>query len=111
MSNMRLTPCAVSHRILFHEDLRNRFTSLKGAFMPIRHAAFLLLLAAVTACAQFNSAIQGAVTDSSSAIVPGVTARVTNVSTGVSRDVTTGEDGFFRVLSLGAGIYRVEISK
>ena len=37
--------------------------------------------------------------------------RVTNIATGVVRETTTLADGIYRVLSLGAGVYRVEISK
>ena len=69
------------------------------------------LLFALPAAAQFNSSIQGVVTDLSSALVPGVSIRIANLQTGVVRDAETSAEGFYRVLSLGAGIYRVEASK
>ncbi|MDP2998345.1 MAG: carboxypeptidase regulatory-like domain-containing protein [Bryobacterales bacterium] len=64
-----------------------------------------------TARAQFSSAIQGVVTDQSAAVVPGVAVRVANLATGVVREVVTSADGIYRALSLGAGVYRVEVSK
>ncbi len=79
--------------------------------MTIRRVALFLLALAPAAFAQFNSSIQGVVSDSSAAMIPTASVRVTNVATGVERTVTTGEDGFYRVLSLGAGVYRVEVSK
>lgn len=71
----------------------------------------IALAAAIPAAGQFNSSIQGVVTDPTSALVPGVVVRITNSQTGVSREAETSAEGFYRVLSLGAGIYRVEASK
>ena len=59
--------------------------------------------------AQFGSAIQGIVTDSQKGVLPGATVLVTNTTTGVAREVTTSDDGVYRVLSLGPGAYRVEV--
>jgi len=61
--------------------------------------------------AQFGSGIQGTIVDSSGAVIPNVRVVVTNVSTGVSRDVLTSDVGIFRVLSLGAGTYTVNAAK
>ncbi|MGH9311275.1 MAG: TonB-dependent receptor domain-containing protein [Vicinamibacterales bacterium] len=83
--------------------------------MPFRFFSLLLLvsllLAPREAHAQFGSAIQGTITDSQDAVVPGATVRVTNTTTGVVRDATTTADGVYRVLSLGPGAYRVEVEK
>src|SRR5215470_990977 len=57
------------------------------------------------AIAQFNSGIQGLVTDSSGAVVPEATIHVTNTSTGVSRNAVTSAEGLYRILSLGPGSY------
>ncbi len=69
----------------------------------------LLLLAALPANAQFSSAIQGIVTDSQGGVLPGATVTVTNMTTGIVRDVVTSEDGGYRVFSIGAGTYRIEV--
>ena len=71
----------------------------------------LFLWFAMAACvsevaiAQFNSGIQGLVTDSSGAVVPEATIHVTNTSTGVSRNAVTSAEGLYRILSLGPGSY------
>ena len=68
-------------------------------------AAFMLI--SLPAGAQFNAAIQGVVSDNSSAIIPGATITVTNIATGVSRKVATNGEGLYRALSLSAGTYRL----
>jgi Carboxypeptidase regulatory-like domain/TonB dependent receptor len=68
------------------------------------------VLAAAPAFAQSqaaNGAIEGTVTDSSGAVLPGVTVTVTNVDTGTERIVTTNEKGLFRAPLLPLGTYRV----
>src|SRR3954454_4507363 len=61
--------------------------------------------------AQFNSAIQGVITDNSNAVVPGGTVTVTNTATGVARTSESLEDGLYRVLSLPPGPYRILVRK
>ena len=64
----------------------------------------VLLLTPLPAAAQFSSAIQGTITDTQQAFVPDAIVRVTNTTTGVTREVTTSADGVYRVPSLGAGV-------
>src|SRR5258705_6636228 len=61
--------------------------------------------------AQFNSAIQGVVTDNSNAVVPGTAVTVTNTATGVARTSESQDDGLYRVLSLPPGTYRILVRK
>ncbi len=61
--------------------------------------------------AQFGSGIQGTIVDNSGAVIPNVQVVVTNLSTGVTREVLTSDEGIFRVLSLGAGTYSVKATK
>jgi Carboxypeptidase regulatory-like domain len=70
-----------------------------------------LLLTPLPAAAQFSSALQGTITDSQQAFVPNATVRVTNATTGVTREAVTSADGVYRVPSLGAGVYTVEVEK
>src|SRR5947199_8954294 len=72
-------------------------------------SAFLVLLSCLFA--QFGSGIQGTIVDSSGAVIPDVKVVVTNLATGVNREVLTSDAGIFRVLSLGAGTYSVNASK
>ena len=57
----------------------------------------ILLVTPLPAAAQFSSALQGTITDTQQAFVPDAMVRVTNTTTGVSREVTTSSDGVYRV--------------
>jgi hypothetical protein len=46
--------------------------------------AALAMVSLVPGEAQFNSALQGTITDTSGAVVPGGTVRVTNAATGIT---------------------------
>ena len=72
---------------------------------------FVLLLTPLPAAAQFSSALQGTISDSQQAFVPNATVRVTNTTTGVTREAMTSAEGVYRVPSLGAGVYTVEVEK
>ena len=61
--------------------------------------------------AQFSGAIQGNVVDATKASVPDATVTVTNAATGVSRDVTTSSEGFYRISNLGPGAYNIKAEK
>lgn len=82
--------------------------SFIGAFS---WAVLLSLATSTPALAQFNSAIEGTVTDASGAVVADVNIRVTNVSTGFEFATKTAANGNYRVPTLPAGQYRVEASK
>ncbi len=61
--------------------------------------------------AQFTGAIQGTITDSSNAVIPDARVTATNVATGISRTATSGQGGFYRILSLSPGVYSVRVEK
>ncbi|HUJ31239.1 MAG TPA: TonB-dependent receptor [Candidatus Acidoferrum sp.] len=62
--------------------------------------------------AQSNRAtITGTVTDSSGAVVPGVTVNATNVGTGVVTSAVTNNDGIYSVFNLFPGTYDVEFAR
>lgn len=69
---------------------------------------FVVGLITVSAVFAQSSTIQGVVTDTTRAIVPGGQVTVTNIQTGVSQTTTTNQIGFYTVPLLGAGMYRVE---
>ena len=67
---------------------------------------FLLALISVTASAQVTTAdLVGTIRDNTGAVVRGVKVTLTNVATGVSRSVTTTEDGNYIFTSLLPGRY------
>ncbi len=53
--------------------------------------------------------IVGTITDPKGGVIPGAKVTVTNVATDVSSETTTDRDGFYQVLSLPIGTYRVAV--
>jgi hypothetical protein len=69
----------------------------------------LLNLGGLSALAQFSSGIEGTVNDSSGAAVSGATVTVTDARLGVTKATTTNQSGYFRIDSIAASTYTVEI--
>jgi hypothetical protein len=67
----------------------------------------LLIAGSGAAFAQFSSAIEGTVTDSSGATIPGAQVVLTNQDTGVAVSHETNSDGVYRFAALGPGTYKV----
>jgi len=57
-----------------------------------------------------GGSISGTVTDSSARVVSGVQIRISNVDTGVTREVTTNEEGIYSAPNLLPGTYQAEFS-
>ena len=55
--------------------------------------------------------IRGTVTDSSGAVVPGVTVTLTNIDTGVTADFKTNDAGIYDTVSTPPGNYNISFSK
>jgi len=76
----------------------------------------LLLIAALTASYAFaqnanTGEIKGTVSDSSGAVVPGVTVTITNVQTGLATVLTTNSSGIYDAPSTPVGQYKITFSK
>ncbi|HKI11827.1 MAG TPA: TonB-dependent receptor, partial [Candidatus Acidoferrum sp.] len=72
----------------------------------------LLLVVAGSATAQtFRGIILGTVTDTSGGTVPGATVTIKNVDTGLTRTLTTSEDGSYSAPELPIGNYSVTVEK
>jgi len=81
--------------------------------MGLRLAVFasILLLAAMPAWAQLATAeLNGRVTDSSGAVLPGATVVVTQTATGLMRTSVTDGNGTYLLSNLPTGPYRLEVS-
>jgi hypothetical protein len=92
------------------EQLMNSF------FRAIRTLALIVfslaLFAGVSTSAQtFRGTILGSVTDSSGAAVPGATVTIKNLDTGLTRTVSTSDDGSYAVPELPIGNYSVTVEK
>lgn len=79
-------------------------------FRPVATLTILIAFAA-GASAQFRSAVEGTVYDSSQAPVPGAEVILINESTQVTLRTVSNESGFFRLPQLAAGAYRVEVRR
>jgi len=74
---------------------------------------FNVLAAALAAGALFaqSGTIQGVVKDSSDAVVAGAGVSVVNIDTGLRRDLTTNEQGFYTAPTLPVGRYKISASR
>ncbi len=73
-------------------------------------AGFLLLsFGSVTAFAQFSSGVEGTAKDQSGAVVAGAKVKLTDTRLGVTKDTTTNQDGYFRIDSIAASSYSLQI--
>jgi hypothetical protein len=78
----------------------------------LRLSAFLILvlsLGGFTAFAQFSSGIEGTARDQSGASIPGAKVIATDIRLGVEKSTTTNQDGYFRIDSIAASTYSVQI--
>ena len=60
--------------------------------------------------AQGTAEIQGIVTDSTGAVIPGATVTATNIETNLQRTATTGSAGLYVIPNLPPGRYRVQVA-
>jgi hypothetical protein len=70
-----------------------------------------LVFFSILAHAQYRTSIQGVVTDSSGAVVPGATLTLTNPGTGEKQVRTSNNDGVYNFNALAAAPFRLEVEK
>jgi hypothetical protein len=68
-----------------------------------------LLLSAITVLAQATATIVGVVTDVGGKVIPNASVTVTQQETGLTRQVTTNDRGFYVAPSLPVGLYTVTV--
>ena len=69
----------------------------------------LLTFIAIPAFAQFSSGIEGTAHDTSGAVLAGAKVTITDTRLGVSKETTTTDAGYFRIDSIAASTYTVEV--
>jgi hypothetical protein len=90
---------------LFREGARIR------SVVPLIFFGLLCLaLGSPSAHAQYSSGVDGTVQDSSGSIVAGATIQLTDLNLGVTKTAKSNSAGYFRIDSIAAGAYRVEIT-
>lgn len=72
--------------------------------------AAVLILPAVVGAQITTATIVGTISDPGGAAVPNASVNARNVDTGLTRTVTTGDDGSFRIEFLPVGNYSIEIA-
>ena len=69
--------------------------------------AILLLLSCSVCYAQDTGAIVGTVKEATGAVISGATVRITNLGTGITREIKTDDNGRYVAESLSIGVYDV----
>ena len=78
----------------------------------IPFAVLILLLIGSNLLAQTSKGfLVGNVTDPNGAVIAGANIKITNTSTGVTRETTSASDGSFRIEAIDPGTYKVEASQ
>ena len=67
----------------------------------------LLLVPVLSRAQDATGRIAGTITDATGAVIPGVQVTVTNTATQVSRKTNTNADGYYQILALPIGNYKV----
>src|SRR6476659_5274124 len=97
----------------------NAISSLRSPEMKIVRTAMMgilvtgfLLCCIGTAQAQGTNlgTIRGTVTDANGAVLPNAAVQVTDLATGLSRDLTTNSEGNYEVVALKPGTYKVTVT-
>src|SRR5260370_30932097 len=92
--------------------MRFQFTSrgVVSAFAIVVVLAVSFLVPVWLPAQAAGATLSGMVTDPSNAAVPNSNVSLKNVETGISRDVTTNEVGFYNAPNLSPGVYEVSAS-
>src|ERR1700732_2989382 len=88
----------------------NRFFRSLSARVCLLTALLVLNCHSVNA-QTFRGTILGSVSDSSGASVPGASVTIKNLDTGLTRTVTTSDDGSYAAPELPIGNYSVSVEK
>ncbi|MBS1798039.1 MAG: TonB-dependent receptor [Acidobacteria bacterium] len=75
------------------------------------YCAIIILAGSLAAFGQFGSGVQGTVTDSGGAVVPGARVSITNVATSQNLETVTNENGFYSFNGLAQGTYRITVTQ
>jgi outer membrane receptor protein involved in Fe transport len=81
------------------------------SFARLLVCGLFILSAMATAQAQFRAGIQGTVSDANGALVPGARVVLKDLETQKTQEVTTSEEGFYRIFGLAPGKYELTVEK
>ncbi len=83
--------------------------SFRFALYRVVFACLLVLSSSLAISAQFRAGVQGTITDSAGAIVPGARVVLTNKETNGTLETTASDDGFYRFSNLAPGLYSITV--
>jgi hypothetical protein len=90
-----------------HHDAKSRIAAPRAISLLI----LLLLLFAPAGRAQFRASVQGVVTDSTGAVVPGAKLTLTNIQTNEKRTATSNGDGVYNFNGLPPDTFTLVVEK
>jgi len=85
--------------------------SLSTTFVRTLACGLFILFAMITAQAQFRAGIQGTISDSNGALVPGASITLKQLETGKTQVTTSNDEGFYRIVGLAPGKYELTVEK
>src|SRR5580700_5717729 len=95
-----------------HSELMIRLVQVRNNFRPYTLSAILAAFMAVSAWSQTQLAtVSGTITDTTGAVVPGVSLTIVSQGTGLKRSVLTDTAGEYRFAGLPTGNYSLRIEK
>ena len=80
-------------------------------FVRLISFGLVVLCAVISADAQFRAGVQGTVSDSAGALVPNAKVILKDTETAKTQEVTTNEEGFYRITGLAPGKYELTVEK
>lgn len=86
-------------------------TSIFGSALAAGLAASFVSLPAWAQSQSINGTIRGHAADASGASIGGASITVTNPEVGYTKTITSQDDGYFTIINLPLGIYKVVVSK
>src|SRR2546430_6122038 len=87
-----------------------QWLTISARILLVGLAIFTFVTAAMSQ-AQSNAAdLQGVVRDPKGAVVTNATVTARNIATNVSREATTNDDGFYKIVNLAPGDYEITVS-
>ncbi len=90
--------------------LRHGAARIRGIRRLTLFGFLCFVISSSSAYAQFSSGVDGTAHDSSGAIIAGATLKLTDVNLGVTKTTQSNGAGYFRIDTIAAGTYRVEIT-